>query len=196
MDRSSDFAKWHVFFSDERYVDSSDPESTYGVYKSLLFSRICIPEANIHKIRFGSNSDGNGAFLQHNFMLFFFAQQSRQKTDAVDFCARDYEQQLIAFFGSEERVQIDAVLLGMGPDGHTASLFPNHALLDDRTRLVASIVDSPKPPPRRVTLTYRAIDRALNVAFVATGPSKQDAIDQVCFFDFSIFVFFVCSCDR
>ena len=67
----------------------------------------------------------------------------------------------------------DLILLGMGPDGHTASLFPGHNLLNENEKWVASIVDSPKPPPKRITLTLPTIRLSKQIAFVASRRWKS-----------------------
>jgi 6-phosphogluconolactonase len=68
------------------------------------------------------------------------------------------------------------LLLGLGPDGHIASLFPGHAGLDVVDAITAPIVDSPKPPPSRVTLTFEALNRAQSVWFLVSGDAKADAV--------------------
>jgi 6-phosphogluconolactonase len=81
--------------------------------------------------------------------------------------ARDYEANL---------PPLDLVHLGMGPDGHVCSLFPGHALLEDEVDRVASLTDSPKPPPARVTLTFRGLREAKHLWFLVLGEGKREAV--------------------
>lgn len=89
--------------------------------------------------------------------------------------ATDYTQKLKAVFESNN-FTFDLLLLGMGPDGHTCSLFPGHRLLDEAGVSVAAIVDSPKPPPERVTLTYPVINQARNCIFAISGAGKAEMV--------------------
>ncbi|CAK4697020.1 hypothetical protein Ae201684_011664 [Aphanomyces euteiches] len=139
-----DFSKWHVFFADERCVPLDHADSNYLACHDALFQHVPIPSNQIYTI--AMNED-------------------------PDVVAQDYTDKLRSVWGTE-LPRFDVILLGMGPDGHTCSLFPGHALLNETTLWVASISDSPKPPPKRITLTYPVVNNAASVAFVATGESK------------------------
>src|SRR5690606_27858721 len=119
-----DWPHVEVFFGDERAVPPDDPESNYALADSLLLSRVPIAKDAVHRMR-GEAADLGAA-------------------------AAAYEADMVQALGDPP--VLDVVILGVGPDGHVCSLFPGHALLDDE-RWVASLDDSPKPPPRRVSLT-------------------------------------------
>jgi 6-phosphogluconolactonase len=95
-------------------------------------------------------------------------------------CAVDYQTKILKSFGlsadSSEIPEFDLLLLGMGPDGHTCSLFPGHVLLAERKKLIAPISDSPKPPPERVTMTYSLIKRSKNCIFAMAGAGKSEMV--------------------
>ncbi len=94
--------------------------------------------------------------------------------------AQDYEKRLLAALGEPPvPPKLDLIMLGMGPDGHTASLFPGHALLKESSSVVAPISDSPKPPAARITLTLPVIQAAARVAFTASGSGKADILKQM-----------------
>jgi 6-phosphogluconolactonase len=136
----------HVFFGDERCVGPAHADSNHRRAHATLLSRIAIPEANVHRIR-GEDDPATAAIA--------------------------YEKELLDVTAGTGA--LDVVHVGMGPDGHVCSLFPGHALLRDEVRLVAAITDSPKPPPRRVTLTLQALARARQLWFLVAGAAKADA---------------------
>lgn len=147
----------HVFYADERAVKFDSDDSNHKLCTEALFSKVPIPSENIHAI----NED---------------------LIDDLDDLSDDYEEKLVHEFVGPNSVRypvFDLILLGMGPDGHTASLFPGHELLTENDRWVAYIEDSPKPPPRRITLTYVVINHATRVAFVAAGEGKKEMLQTV-----------------
>ncbi|KAF0401382.1 6-phosphogluconolactonase [Gigaspora margarita] len=158
--------KWEVFFCDERIVPLDHEDSNYFVCKNELFDHVPIPPEKIHTIKPELASDND----------------PKNEEEATDPVSVEYEQQLIDVFAKASSIKFplfDLLLLGVGPDGHTCSLFPGHPLLDENVLWVAYIGDSPKPPPKRVTLTLPVVNHARNVAFVATGSGKQDILYQI-----------------
>lgn len=138
--------KVHIFFGDERSVPKEHADSNYHLAHATLLSKAPIPEPNIHRMR---------------------------GEDDADVAAVAYEAELLRV--TEGTGALDVVHVGMGPDGHICSLFPGHALLGEERRLVAAIIDSPKPPPSRVTLTMQALARARALWFLVAGASKAEA---------------------
>ena len=118
--KSIPWSKVKFFFCDERMVPTEDADSTLGLYLSLFKSLDDIKAEQFVSVAVDLD---------------------------VDQAAADYEDKLKSLMGTD--VQADLLLLGMGPDGHTCSLFPNHELLEEKDKIVASIKDSPKAPPQR-----------------------------------------------
>ncbi|PHH75557.1 hypothetical protein CDD83_4387 [Cordyceps sp. RAO-2017] len=153
-----DFTRWEIFFADERAVPLDDADSNYALLKAELLDKL--PEDRrpaVHTIDAAALGD-------------------------VQELADRYEQTLVASFASRDSVRLpifDLLLLGCGPDGHTCSLFPGHALLRETDAWVAPIDDSPKPPPKRITLTLPVVTHAVRVAFVATGAGKKDIMKKI-----------------
>jgi len=146
--------KWHVFYADERVVPLDHADSNHNLCTTELFSKVSIPPEQIHTI-------------------------DVSLLDDLDELSDAYESELVREFAQRDSARFpvfDLILLGVGPDGHTCSLFPGHPLLAESDRWVAYIDDSPKPPPRRITLTYPVLNHASRVAFVATGAGKVDML--------------------
>ncbi len=147
-----------LFFGDERHVPPTDPDSNYRMVNESLLTRIAIPAENVFRVR-AENPDAAAA-------------------------AADYEGQLRRFFELRsgdrpgEFPRFDLVLLGMGSDGHTASLFPDSPALDEQSRLVAANWVA-KFNSHRITFTFPVLNRAAEVMFMASGADKADMLRQV-----------------
>lgn len=147
-----DWDKIHVFWGDERYVPSNHPDSNELMARIAWLNRVPIPQTNIHAV---PTLSGN---------------------PVAD--ANKYEQHLQEFFHCSPGTfpSLDVVLLGMGDDAHTASLFPHTEALQVRDRLVTVGNKDGNP---RITLTYPLINAARSVIFLAAGANKRPALSQV-----------------
>ncbi len=144
----------HVFWGDERHVAPDDAESNYRMAREALLSKVAIPAENVHRIR-------------------------AEIPDAAD-AAATYEADLRGFFSlqPDETPRFDLVLLGLGPDGHTASLFPGTDAPHDTDSLVAAVWVE-KLNAHRITLTAPVLNNAATVAFLVAGAEKADVVRQV-----------------
>jgi len=145
-----DWSSVDFFWGDERAVPPGDPESNYGLAQRLWLAPAGVPSGRIHRMPADANDLAGAAAL--------------------------YEEEMTRALGTPAR--LDLALLGVGPDGHVCSLFPGHALLAETRRLVAALEDSPKPPPRRLTLTLPALAAAQLVVVAAFGDAKAAAVRE------------------
>jgi 6-phosphogluconolactonase len=144
----------HWFFGDERFVPHDHPDSNYRMVRTALFDVAPVPPANVHPMPTGGEP----------------AQ-----------AAQRYASELQDFYGAvaldPQRPLFDVVLLGLGEDGHTASLFPGTAALQERQRWVVDVLN-PKSEPR-ITLTYPALRSTGALAFLVAGANKRDILARV-----------------
>lgn len=147
------WAPLHLWFSDERCVPPDDERSNYGLVKGLLLDHVPLPAAQVHRL-VGEIAPAEAA-----------ARGDAELRTLVR------ERPGGALF--------DLMLLGAGPDGHTASLFPGHPVLDERERLVTTSEAPPSMPVReRLTMTYPALARSATVVVLATGREKRDMLRE------------------
>lgn len=142
-----------ITFGDERCVPPDHADSNYRMAKETLLDAAGIPAGNVFRIR--------GEI-------------------APDDAARECEEKLTAFASrlGEPRYVHDLVLLGLGEDGHTASLFPGSPALEETTRNVIPTT-GPKPPPQRITMTFPLLNAARHVAFLVTGAGKHALVEEI-----------------
>ncbi|CAN6480367.1 unnamed protein product [Victoria cruziana] len=148
---------WHIFWVDERVVPKDHPDSNYKLAYDGFLSKVPILPGNVCAINDSLTAEA---------------------------AADDYETGLRQLVKSEVVAlstescfpKFDLILLGMGPDGHVASLFPGHPLIKESERWVTFLKDSPKPPPERITFTFPVINSASNIGIIVTGSGKADTV--------------------
>jgi len=151
-----------LFFGDERHVPPTDADSNYRMVNESLLTKIQIPAENVFRVQ-AENPDAAAA-------------------------ASEYEAQLRRFFELRsgdrpgdrpgEFPRFDLILLGLGPDGHTASLFPDSPALEEQSRLVVANWVA-KFNAHRITFTFPVLNRAAEIIFLASGADKADMVRQV-----------------
>ncbi|KAF1951697.1 6-phosphogluconolactonase [Byssothecium circinans] len=153
------FDKWEIFYADERAVPLDHADSNHKLVKEEILDKapaeLGTPKVYPIDVRY---------------------------LDDVQELADQYEKTLVSVFAQRDSVKLpmfDLILLGCGPDGHTCSLFPGSPLLRESDAWVLQISDSPKPPPKRITLSLPVVTHGIKVAFVATGGGKKDIMKQI-----------------
>jgi len=144
----------HFFWGDERHVPPDHEESNYRMANEVMLSRVPVPEKNIHRIKSEIPDAGNAA--------------------------TQYEEEILEFF-KLKRGQLplfDCVLLGMGTDGHTASLFPGSEALHEESRLVVATWEEPFQT-HRITLTLPVLNNAGFIMFIVSGNEKAERLKEV-----------------
>jgi 6-phosphogluconolactonase len=157
-----DWERTHVLWSDERCVPPDDPQSNYRMAKEALLDRVPIPTEQIHRVR-GEDQPERAA-----------AQYERELRGLLQGSLSSPAERSEKSFSA----QIDLVLLGLGEDGHTASLFPRQATVHENTRWVMATL-APDGKLWRITLTPVIINAARNVTFVVSGASKAGRLRQL-----------------
>ncbi|MEZ4775280.1 MAG: 6-phosphogluconolactonase [Bacteroidia bacterium] len=151
----ADFLPWeriHLWWGDERSVAPDHAESNYGMTKTFLLDHIAIPEENIHRVK---------------------GEISPEKA------ATEYIEEIKAYIPEKDGWPVfDLIMLGMGDDGHTASIFP-HEIYLLRSPSICAVATHPDSGQKRVTLTGKVINASARVAFLVTGKSKAEKVSEI-----------------
>ncbi|HEY7721446.1 MAG TPA: 6-phosphogluconolactonase [Pedococcus sp.] len=150
-----DWSRVNVWWGDERFLPSGDPERNETQARAALLDEVGLDPARVHAVP-GPDSP-HGASPE--------ASAAWYAAQLADHAAR-----------GEDVPRFDVVMLGVGPDAHVASLFPEHPVLHEEDRAVVGVHGSPKPPPMRVSLTFRALCSARDVWFLVAGADKAKAV--------------------
>jgi len=148
------WSRIHWFWGDERFVPHDHPDSNYGMTRAALLSKVLIPAENIHPVSTEGPTPEQGAAA--------------------------YEKTLRGYYGAENldpaRPLFDVTFLGIGDDGHTASLLPGQPALEETRRWVVAVPSGRGVP--RITLTYPALDSSRDVVFLAVGAGKRSIVQK------------------
>jgi 6-phosphogluconolactonase len=150
-----DWRKVALFWGDERFVPFDHKDSNFRMTSEALLSRLPVPPGEVHRIPTDADSPHQAAAL--------------------------YQASLQDFYGAEtldpDRPLFDVTLLGLGADGHTASLFPDTPALDERGAWVTAVIGAMPEP--RISLTYPALESSANVFFLVSGAAKKEILARV-----------------
>lgn len=152
-----DWSRLDLWWGDERFLPDGDAERNVTQARDALLGRVPVDPARVHAMPASDGPDGNDP----------------------DAAAERYAQELARAAGPEDHGPVpsfDVLLLGVGPDAHVASLFPEHPGVRETELTVIGVRGSPKPPPVRISLTFPAIRAAREVWFLASGERKADAV--------------------
>ena len=150
-----DWSRVHLFWGDERFVPRDDDERNEKQAREALLDHVDIPAGNVHPMPASDGAYG----------------------DDLDGAAQAYRDMLAGQSDNGSPTPVfDVHLLGMGGEGHINSLFPHTPAVREADRMVVGVEDSPKPPPRRITLTLPAVRRSRQVWLVVSGAAKADAV--------------------
>jgi 6-phosphogluconolactonase len=156
-----DWQKTHIFWGDERYVPKDNSESNFALAFQSLIAKVDVPPTNVHRILTESSSANTAAEAYEKTLRHFFRPPAGSEDDFY----------LPSF---------DLVLLGLGRDGHTASLFPGDAALEEKYRWVVAVDGaSASPPVPRVTLTLPVLNKAKCVIFLVSGSRKKEVFEEI-----------------
>ncbi|KAG2239437.1 hypothetical protein Bca4012_079332 [Brassica carinata] len=156
---SIDWSRWHFFWVDERVVPKHHEDSNYKLAYDSFLSKVPIPPGNVYAINDSLSAEA--------------------AADDYETCLKHLvKTNVLRVSDSTGFPKFDLMLLGMGPDGHVASLFPGHGLCSENEKWVASITDSPKPPSERITFTFPVINSSAHVALVVCGSGKAEPVQM------------------
>lgn len=151
-----DWSRVELFWGDERFVPADDPERNDGQARAALLDHVGLDPARVHPMPAAPAGGGS-------------------RDDAAE-AARDYAALLGAHGDGDPVPAFDVTLVGMGEEGHTLSVFPDSPAVHERAATVVAVVDCPKPPPTRISLTLAAARRSREVWVVAAGAGKAPAV--------------------
>jgi len=156
-----DWQRTHLFWGDERCVPSDSPDSNYSLALQTLISQVDVPASSIHRIPTTTGTPQAAASAYETTLRAFF-QSSAARNSSSPFPS------------------FDLILLGMGADGHTASLFPGDLALEEKTDWVVAVEgSSASPPVPRITLTLPVINEAKCVLFLVSGSNKLKVLQEI-----------------